>query len=69
MPRGATILKAECMKPPFFVCRKKGGYDKDHFQCLPCCYNSVAPYKKDLGGQRNESRIAKETVREIPEDF
>ena len=57
-------MNPKCMKPHFFVCHKKGGYEKDHYQCLPCCYNSVASYKKEiiLGGQRDESRTAKETV-------
>ena len=39
---------AECTKPSAMYCHKDGGYDKKHYQCLPCSFNSVAPYKKEM---------------------
>lgn len=45
-------MKAECtISKPYprgIYCHKEGGYDPKHFQCIPCSFNSVAAYKKDM---------------------
>jgi transposase-like protein len=49
-------MEAQCTKPtPGFICHKEGGYDKKHYQCKPCRFNSVAEYKKELDRKRAEN--------------
>jgi hypothetical protein len=39
---------AKCTKPCWFVCHNGIGYDKNHYTCLSCSFNSVAPYKRGM---------------------
>jgi hypothetical protein len=52
------IIGSPCIKPSTFVCHGPDHYDRDHYCCKPCRFNSEAPYKKEIknGKEKGEKK-------------